>query len=665
MTTKYLYNATGNLEDANALSTSSSSQVNATYSDGDAVVINAGNVLTITADHTSDTTGMAGLTITGIASGTPAMLTFAATGTCVLKMASNTTISGTNVAVRGRIMMGGGTWGSPSALAFTTKHGIVMGGTTTPAKIDATYLDIQAYCLWPTVQSARTYNQIPTATGIAANIVTLGSTPASPAWANGTVVRCTSSGTYPSGLRPNTDYWITAYSAGTFELQQYSGTPTLSLGNYFTVSAANATVGAIYSNNGRTFVVTATIAGATTLQVQNVSGAPLSSGTLTKISGTGDATITFSAFSTTASWTGTLQFYDGCASGATVLNVLDDVTGDSSWSTTDNWNWACFVDETEASANRTDRTKITGISAFSGTGTITLANGLSAAARAGSRIWLASRNVQLQCPAGTAASTAIVDWTTSTFTGSVLQCFVGNTTIAGNSATYYGYGTNGGGTGGVGHTLKIAAFGNSSASTPALVTTPPPLRLPETSYGINGGTGHNATSATFVGNADGINSRHWSQRHLRYVRRKQHGINAGTGHNATSATFAGNINGISGGTGHNATSATFAGNIYGINGGTGHNATSATFVGNTNGINAGTGHNATSAAFAGNTYGISGGTGHNATSATFVGNTYGISVGDTYLGNASFASNTQDIVGPSTCRGYGATLGSSTQVSAI
>jgi len=67
----------------------------------------------------------------------------------------------------------------------------------------------------------------------------------------------------------------------------------------FTVTAANATVGAIYSNNGQNFLVTTTIAGGTTLVTTGLQGAPLTSGTLTKVSGTGDATITFSSFTFT------------------------------------------------------------------------------------------------------------------------------------------------------------------------------------------------------------------------------------------------------------------------------------------------------------------------------------------------------------------------------
>lgn len=61
----------------------------------------------------------------------------------------------------------------------------------------------------------------------------------------------------------------------------------------FTVTAANATVAATYTNNGQTFTVAATIAGATTL-ICNGTGAAAASGTLTKSAGVGDATITFS-----------------------------------------------------------------------------------------------------------------------------------------------------------------------------------------------------------------------------------------------------------------------------------------------------------------------------------------------------------------------------------
>lgn len=64
----------------------------------------------------------------------------------------------------------------------------------------------------------------------------------------------------------------------------------------FTVSSANATVGATYTNNGSVYTVSQTIVGATTL-ITSGTGTPEASGTLTKSGGTGDATITFSAVS--------------------------------------------------------------------------------------------------------------------------------------------------------------------------------------------------------------------------------------------------------------------------------------------------------------------------------------------------------------------------------
>ena len=64
----------------------------------------------------------------------------------------------------------------------------------------------------------------------------------------------------------------------------------------FTVISANATAGAVYSNNGQSFTVSGTISAGTTLICQG-KNAPLSAGTLTLVSGTGDPTITFTGFS--------------------------------------------------------------------------------------------------------------------------------------------------------------------------------------------------------------------------------------------------------------------------------------------------------------------------------------------------------------------------------
>lgn len=65
----------------------------------------------------------------------------------------------------------------------------------------------------------------------------------------------------------------------------------------FTIASANASVEATYTNNGQTFTVLYTIvAGGATSLVTAGTGAPTASGTLTKASGGGDSSITFSAF---------------------------------------------------------------------------------------------------------------------------------------------------------------------------------------------------------------------------------------------------------------------------------------------------------------------------------------------------------------------------------
>ncbi len=79
-------------------------------------------------------------------------------------------------------------------------------------------------------------------------------------------------------------------------IEDYPTAAELTYNYTFTTSAANATSGATYTNNGQTFTVVGTITGGTTL-IASGTGAPASSGTLTKVTGTGDATITFSAVS--------------------------------------------------------------------------------------------------------------------------------------------------------------------------------------------------------------------------------------------------------------------------------------------------------------------------------------------------------------------------------
>lgn len=96
-----------------------------------------------------------------------------------------------------------------------------------------------------------------------------------------------------SAISPTTISFLTD-ATGNSDIFNATNVAIQTTGYTFTVTAANATAGATYTNNGQTFTVTSTITGASTL-VTTGTGAPLSSGILTKASGTGDATITFSS----------------------------------------------------------------------------------------------------------------------------------------------------------------------------------------------------------------------------------------------------------------------------------------------------------------------------------------------------------------------------------
>lgn len=112
-------------------------------------------------------------------------------------------------------------------------------------------------------------------------------------YGSGPIVDAFSALTAPSG-----DPDITGTASSIYIIKTNNGTQAVAgVGQeVFTVSSANATAGAVYNNNGQTFTVVTTISAGTTLTMIGT-GSPTSSGTLTKVSGTGDTTITFSAVS--------------------------------------------------------------------------------------------------------------------------------------------------------------------------------------------------------------------------------------------------------------------------------------------------------------------------------------------------------------------------------
>lgn len=96
--------------------------------------------------------------------------------------------------------------------------------------------------------------------------------------------------------------WQSASSTLTVPTVQKFLTNGSITGWVFTVTSANATVGATYTTGGNTYTVLQTIAAATLLFTSQTSS-PAASGTLTKASGTGDATITFSNSQALATYT--------------------------------------------------------------------------------------------------------------------------------------------------------------------------------------------------------------------------------------------------------------------------------------------------------------------------------------------------------------------------
>ncbi|MCX9024604.1 MAG: hypothetical protein OIN85_00745 [Candidatus Methanoperedens sp.] len=83
--------------------------------------------------------------------------------------------------------------------------------------------------------------------------------------------------------KPNVYPVVRTFTAGTTWNRSY----------VFQIQTGSATVGATYTNNGVTYTVYATVSSANQV-IMNGSGAPTSSGTLTKTGGSGDATLTFS-----------------------------------------------------------------------------------------------------------------------------------------------------------------------------------------------------------------------------------------------------------------------------------------------------------------------------------------------------------------------------------
>ena len=245
---------------------------------------------------------------------------------------------------------------------------------------------------------------------------------------------------------------------------------------------------------------------------------------------------------------GACALFTGHTNTATAtIKVLDDVTGDSCWTTTDGHDRVVLVNYN----NDIQRLQLSTIASSE----IILSENINSAQNPGARIWLISRNVSIRSN-GTTSNQSIIDYSLATTSGGTFQCEIVNT-----AATLAGYGINYGS----GHTISGTISGCG--------------------LGINYGS-----SYTVSGSISGCTN----------------GINYGSGH-TVSGTISGCTYGISSGSGHTI-SGTISGCSTGINLGSGHTI-SGTISGCSTGISSGSG-NTVSGTISGCTYGINLGSGH-------------------------------------------------------
>lgn len=237
-----------------------------------------------------------------------------ASASCSTDATNATNISSGNLAL-GRLPSAV-TWPSSGTVQSVTpsNHGVVVSGsstTATPVVAAASGTILQgtsgadpSFTATPTLGVAGTTTGSIALAGSTSNTVTI------------TAQNAAGNVTFklPNTVGTSGQFLKTDGNAGTATLSwgSTSGTftaPTMTkltstgstVGYLFTVSSANATAGATYTNNSVTFTVINTISAGTQLFTTS-GGAPQASGTLTKASGTGDATITFSANQTLASY---------------------------------------------------------------------------------------------------------------------------------------------------------------------------------------------------------------------------------------------------------------------------------------------------------------------------------------------------------------------------
>jgi len=132
-----------------------------------------------------------------------------------------------------------------------------------------------------------------------------------------------------------------------------------------------------------------------------------------------------------ATGSGTLTMYSGHTNTSTAtMNVVQDVTADTPWVTTDGHDYVCLVNCNAPENYDQQRTQLTTINA----GTIVLSANVDSAQYPLARIFLVSRNVSIRFTGNTTVN--ILD----AVHNSILQCEIRAT--AGTGTTFYGNGLN-------------------------------------------------------------------------------------------------------------------------------------------------------------------------------------------------------------------------------
>jgi hypothetical protein len=258
-------------------------------------------------------------------------------------------------------------------------------------------------------------------------------------------------GTWPAG---NTDDPLTFASKAVIQLE---GTSRI-MGTYLAIklfcaqptNASVETYGTAYTCTDQTTDVN------TTTGVITFTGAPPSAGTPVMIKSSGTLPTGLTAIDVyytrivsgntcklalknadenivipSATGSGMLTMYSGHTNTSTAtMNVVQDVTADTPWVTTDGHDYVCLADCNAPESYDQQRTQLTTINA----GTIVLSANVDSAQYPLARIFLVSRNVSIRFTGNTAVN--ILD----AVHDSILQCEIRAT--AGTGTTFYGYGLN-------------------------------------------------------------------------------------------------------------------------------------------------------------------------------------------------------------------------------